>query len=86
MLHGMVNDGGLTVPVLDKKVNIPFNMALVPLPPNGDRDIPKRGKIEVSYKDNHLAVPPVQTQAQQEHSLLQEDTREEKLLSISRCS
>lgn len=57
------NDGGLTVPVLDKKINIPFNMALVPLPPSGDRDIAKQGKIEVAYKDNHLAVPPVQTQA-----------------------
>ena len=62
-------------------------MALVPLPPSGDRDIPKQGKIEVAYKDNHLAVPPVQTQAHTgAFPPAGRYQGRRKLLSISRCS
>lgn len=55
------NDGGLTTPILDKKVTIPFSMALVPQ--QQTRDIPKVGKIEQGYEDNGLAIPNIQTQA-----------------------
>lgn len=55
------NDGGLTAPILDKKVTIPNTMTLVPQ--TQTRDIPKVGKIEQAYQDNGLAIVNVQTQA-----------------------
>ena len=57
------NDGGLTVPILDKKINIPFNMALVPQSVGTSRTIPKVNKIENEYTDNGLSIEFVQTQA-----------------------
>ena len=57
------NDGGLTVPVLDKKINIPFNMALVPQSAGTNRTIAKQNKIEVEYTDNGEAIEFVQTEA-----------------------
>ena len=57
------DDGGLSAPVLDTQVNIPYSNTLVPKPPNsGTRTIPENDIYESSWK-MIAAVPAIQTPA-----------------------
>ena len=57
-------DGGISAPILDTQVNIPFGNDLVPKPPSGKRTIEESDiYVDGSWEDDYSAVPNIQTPA-----------------------